>query len=155
LAARTRFLDQRNQRDAEFIVLVEKGEDELTLLLDLDVSAKGGFSSGECRIGMAKEYAIEMVHLLVEAIGRSAEPLPEWDRVGNVPYSWWDRGVRPGPDRIVSVLVRRGQIRVVISSPQDAVADGYIATMTREAAERLIEGMSQGLALMGSLKGPG
>jgi hypothetical protein len=149
LSTRVGYRDLQYQRDAEFRVEADRNRVEITILLDLDVSAVGGFFTGECLLGMTQAQAIEFVHLLVEAFGRSREPLEDWDRVGSVGYSWSDQGEPPGAEHSIQVMCRHGQIRVVISPDRRAVSGDYIATLGSEVGEKLADALSRVLSFLG------
>jgi len=145
LSIRLSYWDHQYQREAEFLVTAVRNKAEITLMLDLDVSAIGGFYTGECQLGMTREQAIEFVHLLVEAFGQSREVGEEWYDVGGVGYSWSDQGEPPEAEHSIHVLCRRGQFRIVISPDRRAIVDDYVATLGREEGMKLSDAISRGL----------
>jgi len=145
LLTRVSYRDLQYQRDAEFLVGAVGNKAEITLMLDLDVSAVGGFYTGECQLGMTREQAIEFVHLLIEAFGQSREIGEEWLNVGRVGYSWSDQGEPPEAEHSIHVLCRLGEIRIVISLDPKTIDDDYVATLGREEEKKLSDAISRGL----------
>jgi hypothetical protein len=149
--SRVRYKDLRYQRDGEFAIELDAARRQLMILLDLDVDAVGGFFSGECLLAMTRHQSVEFVHLLVEALGRSAEISEQWYPVGTVACSWLDPDEPGGgAGSGVSVMCSHHQVRIVISPGSGAVADDYVATLDRAAVDELITALSRSMSLLES-----